>query len=72
MNWEIDLPGAFLDALSHHGGEGLHIIISTQPLAREKDVYKRQVLSVSAKHNAPSDLPGALRLCAMRDRFVSQ
>ena len=36
MNWEIDLPGAFLDALSHHGGEGLHIIISTQPLAREK------------------------------------
>lgn len=36
MNWGIDRPGAFLDALSHHGGEGLHIIISTQPLAREK------------------------------------
>ena len=36
MNWEIDQPGVFLEALSHHGGEGLHIVVSTQPLSREK------------------------------------
>lgn len=36
MNWEINQPGAFLDALSRHGGEGLHIIISMQPLARSR------------------------------------
>ncbi len=34
--WGIDRPGAFLEALSRHGGEGLHIILSTQPLPKEK------------------------------------
>ena len=34
--WGLDRPGAFLDALSRHGGEGLHIVLTTQPLPKEK------------------------------------
>ena len=36
VNWGIETPGKFLEILSRHGGERLHIIVSTQPLGREK------------------------------------
>lgn len=36
MYWGVDQPGAFLEVLSRHGGEKLHIIVSTQPLPREE------------------------------------
>ena len=36
MNWSIPMPGEFLNALSKHGGKGLHIIVSTHPLSKEK------------------------------------
>lgn len=34
MNWGVKCPGALLEALSRHGGERLHIIVSTQPIPR--------------------------------------
>lgn len=34
MNWGVKCPGALLEALSRHGGERLHIIVSTQPMPR--------------------------------------
>ena len=34
INWGVKCPGALLEALSRHGGERLHIIVSTQPMPR--------------------------------------
>lgn len=36
MNWDIPVPGEFLSALSEHAHGGLHIVVSTQPLSKEK------------------------------------
>ena len=34
-SWQIPCAGELLDALSRHGGKGLHIVISTQPMSAE-------------------------------------
>ena len=36
MNWDLECPGKFLEMLSRYEKKELHIIISTQPLPREK------------------------------------
>jgi len=34
--WALSAPGAFLTALSAHGGKGLHVVIASQVLPREE------------------------------------